>query len=243
MTLRVYIGWDQRDALAYEVCRASLIRHASAPVEVIPLKDWELRAKGIYWRAYHVDPKGQMWDSRDDKPFSTNFAFSRFCVPLLEEFGDQPVVFCDADMLWRGDVVQLVALLGTGAVACVKHDHQAREKTKMTGNIQARYRRKNWSSVMVMRPGLCHGLTPYAVNNQTGQWLHGLCWVEDEKIVALPEAWNWLDGWSDPSIDPKVVHFTRGTPDMAGYENTQYAGDWQNELFHAGVKAHGITAS
>jgi hypothetical protein len=39
--LRVYIGWDQRDALAYEVCERSLRKNASGPVEVIALKDWE----------------------------------------------------------------------------------------------------------------------------------------------------------------------------------------------------------
>jgi hypothetical protein len=242
VSLRVYIGWDQRDALAYEVCRASLKRHASAPLEIIPLKDWELRAKGIYWRGYHVDPKGQMWDSRDDKPFSTNFSYTRFCVPILEDFGDVPVVFCDADMLWRADVVQLVAQLGAGAVACVKHDHRARETVKMTGNIQRRYACKNWSSLMVLRPSRCQALTPYAVNNQSRDWLHGFCWIEDEKIVALPEAWNWLDGWSDPRIDPKVVHFTRGTPDMVGYEDTAYANDWKTELLHLGLNAQGIAA-
>ncbi|MFQ6016781.1 MAG: hypothetical protein ACE5KF_01170 [Kiloniellaceae bacterium] len=225
--LRVYIGWDQRDALAYEVCRYSLLAHASIPVEIIALKDWELRARGLYWRAYRVDPRGQMWDERDGKPFSTDFSYTRFCVPLLEDYGDEPVVFCDPDMLWLADIAELLDLAGEAALACVKHAHRPPEPTKMTGNIQTVYDRKNWSSLMVLRPGRCTGLTPYAVNNMPRDWLHGICWLADDEIAGVPEAWNWLEGWSAPGIDPKVVHFTRGTPDMPGHENAAYAEEWR----------------
>ncbi len=221
--LRVYIGWDQRDALSFEVCKASLLAHASVDVEVIALRDWQLRAKGLYWRHYEVDGRGQMWDGRDGKPFSTNFSYTRFCVPLLEDYGSEPVVFCDPDTLWRADIAELMGLAGDGAVACVKHDHRPHEREKMTGNIQTSYPRKNWSSLMVMRPGRCEGLTKYAVNNMTKDWLHGFCWLDDKAIVGLPGAWNWLEGYSSPDIEPQIVHFTRGTPDLPGYEDVAYA--------------------
>lgn len=224
--VRCFIGWDQRDALAFQICEASLKRHASIPVEVIALKDWELRASGNYWRPYNVDERGQMWDERDGKPFSTNFSFTRFMVPLLEDYGDERVIFCDPDMLWRGDVGELLELSGDADLACVKHDHQPEEAEKMTHNIQTRYWRKNWSSLMVMKPSACRALTRYAVNNQTGAWLHGMHWIGDERIGSLPVEWNWLEGWSDPEIDPKIVHFTRGTPDMAGYEKVPFADEY-----------------
>ena len=229
-SLRVYIGWDQRDARAYEVCAASLVKHASIPIEIVALKDWELRARGVYWRPYQVDERGQMWDARDGKPFSTNFSYTRFCVPLIEDFRADPVVFCDADMLWRADVAELRELAGDAAVACVKHQHRPPEREKMTGNIQTVYARKNWSSLMVLRPGRCAGLTPYAVNNMPRDWLHGLRWIEDSEIKGLPEVWNWLEGWSDPGLDPKVVHFTRGTPDFPGHENAAYAEEWHAQV-------------
>ena len=238
--LRVYIGWDPRDSAAFEVCCSSLRAHASIPVETVALKDWELRAAGVYWRAYHVDERGQMWDGRDGKPFSTQFSYTRFCVPLLEAYAARPVVYCDADMLWRGDVAELIGLAGDAALACVKHEHRPAEREKMTGTIQTVYRRKNWSSLMVLRPGRCVGLTPYAVNNMPRDWLHGLCWIDDADIKGLPEAWNWLDGWSDPAIDPKLVHFTRGTPDMTGYEATAYAAEWRGELAAARPAVAGI---
>ena len=225
--LRVYVGWDKRDALAYEVCENSLLARTSIPVEVIALKDWELRAKGVYWRPYHVDERGQMWDERDGKPFSTDFSFTRFCVPLLEDYGSEPVLFMDADMLWRADIAELLDLAEPGlAVQCVKHDHRPPEATKITNNIQTVYRRKNWSSVMLMWPDRCRGLTKYAINNQAGNWLQAMCWADDKEIGSLPEEWNWLEGWSSPDIDPKIVHYTRGTPDLPEHVDAPYAKEW-----------------
>lgn len=223
--VKIYIGWDQRDALAYRVCEESIISHASIPVDIIPLKDWELRQKGLYWRPYHVDERGQMWDGRDGKPFSTNFSFTRFCIPALENFGNRWVVFCDADMLWRADVAELMKLKDDNkAVMCVKHDHRPPEHTKMDGVIQTVYQRKNWSSVMLIKPARCRSLTPYVINNQSGEFLHKILWANESEIGALPEEWNWLEGWSDPEIDPKVIHYTRGTPDMD--PNVMHANLW-----------------
>ena len=224
--VKVFVGWDQRDALAYRVCEASILEHASIPVEIIPLKDWELRPKGCYWRAYRVDDRGQMWDDRDGKPFSTNFSFTRFCVPWLADYRDELVVFCDADMFWQADVAELLSQVNKDAsVSFVKHDHRPVETQKMYGVLQTVYARKNWSSFMVMNPAKCRSLTPYAINNQTGSWLHSFCWIPDDEIGELPEEWNWLEGWSSPDlISPKVMHYTRGTPDMD--PNVDYADPW-----------------
>lgn len=222
---RVYVGWDQRDITAYRVCEESLQDNSTVPLDIRPLKEWELRQSGVFWRAYRVDEKGQMWDDRDGRPFSTNFSFTRFCVPLIEEFKDEWVLFCDADTLWTADVAELFNLAENDkAVMCVKHNYQPSENTKMDGVIQTRYLRKNWSSVMLLNPARCEGLSRYAVNNSTGAWLHAMCWAEDEKIGALPEEWNWLEGWSSPDIEPKVIHYTRGTPDMD--PNVSHADLW-----------------
>ncbi len=237
--LRAYVGWDGRDALAFEVCRKSLVRHASKPVQVVPLKDWELRRRGLYWRGYRVDAGGQKWDDRDGTPFSTDFSFTRFLVPLIEGFGEVWVLFCDADMLWRADVGELMALADPDcAVMCVQHDHRPHEAEKMGGLKQTVYARKNWSSLMLIKPARCRALTKYAVNNQGGQWLHAMCWAAEEEIGALPEEWNWLEGWSRPELEPKLVHFTRGTPDMPGHEDAAYAGEWWAEI--AEVKNQGL---
>lgn len=230
--MKVYIGWDGKDADAFKVCAASLRENASIPVEILPLKEWELRAQGIYWRAYHVDENGQAWDDRDGKPFSTAFSFTRFAVPLLAQDEDI-AIFCDPDMLWRADVADLVREMKEQpdkALLCVQHNHTPPETVKMTGTMQTLYARKNWSSLMVMRPWKFREMTRFQINNATGASLHALTWVKEEEIGALDPAWNWLEGWSDPEIDPKIVHFTRGTPDMPGYENVPFANEWRAAL-------------
>jgi hypothetical protein len=102
----------------------------------------------------------------------------------------------------------------------------------MDGQIQTRYARKNWSSVMVLN---CdhpanQALTTDLVNSATGRYLHGFNWLCDDQIGALDPKWNWLVGHSDPAIDPAIVHFTDGTPDMVGYEDQPFADEWRNHL-------------
>lgn len=233
--MKVYIGWDQRDALAYEVCVQSLLDNASIDVEVIPILEWKLRANEIYWRSYHVCDgrsgdfaNGQMVDAVDWKNFSTNFSFTRFAVPIIEDYQDEWVMFMDADMLWRSDIAKLIGLIDKDkAIMCVQHKHEPPESVKMDNVIQSLYQRKNWSSVFLLNPSKCRNLTKYALNNQTGSWLHGMNWVDDDMIGGIPSSWNWLCGWSDPKIEPDIVHYTRGTPDMAGYGDEPYADEWR----------------
>jgi hypothetical protein len=79
---------------------------------------------------------------------------------------------------------------------------------------------------MAFNPWRNRALSKYALNNMSKQWLHRLLWLEDDAIGGLPDTWNWLEGFSDPAIDPKLVHYTRGTPDMPGYEDSAYADEW-----------------
>lgn len=227
MTLNVYVGWDEKDALAYEVCAQSLQAHASIPVNVIPLKHWELRAKKLFWREHHVIGDGQMLDLRDGKPCSTTFSFTRFLVPELEEFQPGRALFIDPDMLWRCDVADVIrSCKGDKAVWCVQHDHSPRESHKFNTNVvQTLYRRKNWSSLMVFNPAKCRHLTKFRVNQDSGSHLHGMLWVHEDEIGAIPEEYNWLEGHSPMTLDPKVVHFTRGTPDMLS--GLPYEEEWR----------------
>lgn len=235
MSVDVYVGWDKRDVLAFEVCATSLLRHASGPVNIIPVKEWELRYTGAYSRPYRVDHDGQMWDDQDHKPFSTDFSFTRFAVPHMMGFADEWAVFCDADVLWTGDVYELMRCAESDkAIMCVKHDHAPVEERKMGGLIQTVYRRKNWSSVMLVHGERNKELTPAVINSVSGSLLHGMAWLRDDAIGSLDETWNWLDGHSTPRLDgpPKLIHFTRGTPDMPGCRDYEYADLWREELAH-----------
>ena len=162
-------------------------------------------------------------------------------LPALEDYGDEWVGFCDADMVWQADVNDLLRLIEPDkALMCVKHNHRPTEKTKMIGQIQTIYPRKNWSSLFLMKPSANQVLSPGYVNNTRGSDLHGFSWLDDNNIGDLPEAWNWLAGWSDLKIQPNVIHYTMGTPDMPGYQDQPYADEWRAALQDSGVRLAGF---
>ena len=226
--LRVFVGYDPREALAYQVCVASLRARSSIRLEVMPLVQAHLRALGLYRRP--EERRGtQAWDTISRAPVSTEFALTRFLVPRLAGFGGW-ALFCDCDFLWRDDVAALRDLAEPEkAVLLVKHEHRPSEAVKMDGQLQTPYRRKNWSSLMLLNCAhRAHrdGLTDAAINSWPGRDLHAFRWLDDEAIGDLPLAWNWLEGVSDPAIAPRAVHYTRGTPNLPGHEEAAYAEAW-----------------
>lgn len=226
MMLNVYIGYDRNEDAAYRVCEASLRKHATQRINVVKLDIEWLRRIGLYRRQFFVQD-GQRYDARDGRPFSTDFSFTRFLVPSLQPGGF--AVFCDSDFLWRADVLDLVrGVEGRHPLRVVKHDFCPDEKTKMRGQVQTQYARKNWSSLMVWNCDhpMAKTLTPYMVNTMAGSWLHRFSWLGDEDIGEISERWNWLEGHSSLDIDPAAVHFTRGTPDMPGWDDVAYADEW-----------------
>jgi len=217
---RVFIGWDQREPEAYEVAKYSLVRRASVPVEVVPIKLDELRARGLYAR--DVDPLA-----------STEFTYSRFLTPTLAGFSGW-ALFCDCDFLWLGDVGELLEHTQSAkAVYCVQHDYRPRETTKMDGAVQTVYPRKNWSSLMLFNcdHDAVRALTPQVVNRESGAYLHRMQWVADADIGALPVDWNWLEGWNEKPArgTPKAVHFTRGGPWFPQWQDVDYGDLWRIE--------------
>ena len=83
--LKIYIGWDSREDIAYQVAKHSIEKHSSVPVEIIPIKQKQLRKEGIYNRPV-------------DALASTEFTFTRFLIPELMEF-DGWALFIDCDFV------------------------------------------------------------------------------------------------------------------------------------------------
>jgi len=229
-TFPVYIGADPREKKAMDVCKHSLIRHSSWPLCVVELDQRMLRYIGLYRREHRYEG-GQGYDVSDGKPFSTEFSFTRFLVPAMTQYKGW-ALFCDCDMLFRADLRELIEQRDDRyAVMVVKHDHRPSETEKMDDQKQEHYTRKNWSSFILWN---CEhpsniNLTVDAVNTESGQWLHAFSWLRDDEIGGLGEKWNWLEGWSAHEIDPANAHFTRGVPDMPGYENVPYADEYRRE--------------
>jgi hypothetical protein len=235
----ICIGWDSREAEVGDVCRFSITRHAApGAVSVQCLQLDDLRARGLYSRPTEVRD-GRLWDVISAAPMSTEFAISRFLTPLVAE--TDWAVFCDCDFLWRVDIAELMALADPRyAVMCVQHDHRPPESVKMDGQAQLLYARKNWSSMILWnrRHPANARLTVAMVNAVPGRDLHRFCWLEDQEIGALPPTWNWLEGHSDPAIDPKVIHYTRGGPWFADWRDVAHADLWlaERDAMHAGAR-------
>ena len=233
----IYVGYDERDHRAYEVLEHS-IRKYNKTYDIIPLLEPELRRIGLYRRASRVfehDPK-QRFDVFDNKPFSTDFTFTRFLVPALNQYQGL-ALFMDADMFVRGDIEGIFGVYGKRtefAVQCVKHKYEPPEGAKMDGVAQTRYRRKNWSSFMLFNCSHPSNkkLTVDAVNLQSGSWLHSFGWLDDDEIGDIHEEWNWLDGHSSEHVEAKNAHFTTGGPWFKGWQpkrpiDEAYAEEWQ----------------
>lgn len=230
MDRSIWIGFDPRQCSAFAVTRRSVVRHAPAGVEVYGVVLPVLKAGGLYRRPYEV--RGPvLWDEISGAPMATEHACSRFLTPHLA--GKGWAVFMDGDMLVRRDLAELFDQLDPAyALYCVKHDHDPAAGGKMVGQVQTRYARKNWSSMMAFN---CdhpanRALTIDLVNTLPGRDLHRFCWLDDHEIGALDPKWNFLVGHSDPAIDPAIVHFTEGVPDMPGYEGVPYADEWRERL-------------
>lgn len=232
MRLSTFIGFDPRPAevQSFAIARESILANLSSMMPVRGLVLSRLRAQGLYTRK-HERRDGRLFDTISQAPMSTEFAISRFLTPHLA--GEGWALFMDADMMVRGNLHRLFDLADPSkAVMVVKHDYRPEAGTKMDGQAQQQYGRKNWSSVMLFNcdhPAV-KALTPDVVNTARGLWLHQFGWLDDDMIGELPPEWNWLVGHSSRAIDPKIVHFTEGVPSMPGYENVPYADEWWRYL-------------
>ena len=235
MKRSIYIGWDPREADAFAVARQTARYHLNTPVPIRGLVLSDLQQAGLYtrpleYRASAAD-RPVMWDVISDAPMSTQHANARFLVPHLAKEGW--ALFMDGDMMVRANLNQVFEGLDRSkAVYCVQHRHEPEPGVKMDGQYQTRYARKNWTSFIIFN---CdhpsnRKLTVEAANTLPGRDLHRLCWLDDNEIGALDPCWNFLVGHTDPSIEPKVVHWTDGVPSMAGYENAPYADEWRAQL-------------
>ena len=211
-SVRIFIGYDTREEVAFSVLAHSINTRASCPVSIAPLMLSQL--KGIYTRARHPLQ-------------STDFSFTRFLAPHLCNYQGW-VVFMDCDMLMLDDVANLWALRDERyAVQVVKHHHVPKEETKFLNAPQTKYDKKNWSSVMLFNAARCTALSAEYVNKASGLELHQFKWLESDDLIGeIPHRWNHLVDYDPPNKDVSNVHFTLGGPYFAKYRNCEYSDAW-----------------
>ena len=214
--LQIFIGYDPKEAVAYHTLAHSIQRRSSVPVSIAPLMQSQL--KGLYTRARGPTE-------------STEFSLTRFLVPALSQFRGWSL-FMDCDMLCRVDIAELAAFAGRAddkAVLVCQHDYVPKTERKFIDQVQTRYPRKNWSSLMLFNNARCTALTPQYVNGASGLELHRFAWTEDALVGSLPLEWNWLVSEYEYNPDAKIVHYTIGGPYFNEYRACDYAGEWFEE--------------
>jgi lipopolysaccharide biosynthesis glycosyltransferase len=209
--LDIFIGYDSKEIIAYHVLSQSILKQSSVPLRFVPIC---LQNIGTIF-------------NRERSPLqSTEFSFSRFLVPYLSNYEGWSL-FMDCDMLARTDISELFKLRNDShAVMVCKHDYVPKDSVKFLGNVQTRYEKKNWSSVVLFNNVRCRKLTPEYVNKASGLELHQFKWIEEKEIGELPLEWNWLVGEYPFNSSAKLVHFTLGGPYFKNYNHSDYASEW-----------------
>lgn len=195
--IKVFIGYDRKETVAYQVLCHSIIKRSSVPVSITALNKDNLR--GSYWR-----PRGE----HD----STDFSNSRWIVPHLCDYKGW-ALFLDCDMICLGDIAELYSQRDMRfAVQVRKHNYEPKEDVKFLGQRQTKYSKKNWSSMMLFNNDKCRPLTKHIVNTMSpGLWFHQFNWLPDEDIGEIRGEWNSLVGAQEFS-DSNLVHYTSGGP-------------------------------
>ncbi len=217
---KIFVGYDSREDIAWQVCRFSLLRHADQALCVIPIRQTAVRELGLYARPF-------------DATSSTEFSLTRFLTPYLAA-QEGWVIFCDCDFIFTADIRDVLSDLDDEkAIYVVQHDYKPAFDVKMDGRQQTVYPRKNWSSFMVFNcshPDV-KALTPAVVNSAPPAYLHRFEWVQDQAhIGALPLDWNFLEGeYPRPEQTPRAVHYTNGGPWFSQWQSVDYADLWLAE--------------
>jgi hypothetical protein len=210
---KIFIGHNDKMPMISDVFAYSIKKYASKPVDIHLLKLSELNFNRP-WEKYQTTP----------------FSFSRFLVPFLCEYNGL-ALFADDDFLCLPgcDINELFNFDMTNyALRVVKHNHVPTAVTKMDGQPQTVYPRKNWSSLMLMRCDLLKCWTKEAVETQSGSWLHQFKSISDELIGDLPSTWNKLDA-IEP--DTKMVHYTSGVPAFSACADRPFSLQWYKAYY------------
>lgn len=227
--MRVIIGYDASESEAARVAAKSLAEVTKGEITPEFLYAPKLRAQGLLTRP--EDTRGHRYDIVSNAPCATEFANSRFLTPIIVDSG--MALFVDCDVVFREDPREMLSeAMGAKPVYVVKHDYVSVGGTKMCGQTQTKYSRKNWSSVMLFNcdNSANRRLSLWDVNNRPGRDLHQFYWLADTEIGALDPRWNWLvgEGLPDPGFENGlgIAHFTLGGPFTPGWISGEHDDIW-----------------
>ena len=214
--LTIYIGYDSTMNDLEGVCEKS-IRET--------IKQSHFSGSGGEYQI--VNPIIKMLDisklpdyNREYANQSTEFTYSRFLIPYLENY-EGFSLFIDNDFIFKKSLLPMFYYLNPDdAVACIKYPHYEHDATKFDGEVNIDYPCKLWSSMMFFNNSHedCKKLTPEVVNTWTGKQLHQFEWTD--KISEIPQKYIFVEGYDNPEDkwDYTGIHYTRGGPWIDGMD-------------------------
>ena len=211
--LNIFIGFDQKEAVAYHTFVQSLIEKSSVPLSIVPLAENNLN----FYNESHNDG-------------TYKFTYSRFLIPYLMDYNGW-AIFVDGDMVCLSDIKELKSYFDPKyAVSVVKHDYKTKQKLKYFDQKNEDYPRKNWSSVIIWNCSHPKNkiLTPSFIDSKDGAFLHRFKWLNDVEIGSLPKSWNWLAIEYPEKENLDLIHYTLGTPCFKEYSNSSLSRHWKN---------------
>lgn len=189
--MRVYVGTSEVEMLAVHVLEHTIKKHASRPVEIVPMLAPQPRPKKKEHRA------------------ATRFTFKRFTIPALAGYRGR-ALYMDSDMHVFGDLAELWRIpFGDARVLCSiqreapekwrnpdSHFHPGRHFAVMLLDCS----RLDWDADEIVR-GLDDGRYTYKALTKD------LCIVPSHEIgETIPPEWNSLEAYTAGVT--KNVHYT-----------------------------------
>ena len=229
-TLPIFIGYEEREHEAYEVCKYSLEYQNQCRKETGTWA-WDDYPDIIQLRSTEI----KEYKRDHGEPQSTDFTFTRFWCPYLCDF-EGFSLFVDCDFLFLAHPIEILKHIDTRkAVSVVQHpEYLPKGDIKMDGIAQHRSKRKNWASLIVFNnehPSNKILEPDYLNNHLPGLDFHHLAWLDDSEIGSIPMEWNVLDQYYHIE-NPKAIHYTEGGPWFGGeYFHTRYAQEWVKYKF------------
>lgn len=191
-SIRVFVGTDRSQQLAFKVLEYSIRTTTSRTVEIFPLIDIQV-------------PEPKLKKNRQ----RTGFSFSRFCIPKMTGFKGR-AIYLDADMLVLSDIDDLWNLELDEYCVLVQDDpepHVAGVGSKFPFPA-----RKKQCSVMVLScDRLSWEIDQIVSDLDSGKYtyeqlMYELCVLEEHQIgYAVPQYWNSLEHYDD---ETRLIHFT-----------------------------------
>lgn len=200
---KVFIGWDPAQQEAAEVCKYTLLKHSTIPLQVNFLRLKDLETQKLIWKR--------------DALATSETTLSRFLVPHLSNFQGWSV-YVDPDYVFQGDIREVFQAMDQRyACMVVKTPYKPKSETRLDGRNTAVYPRKCWSSFILYNCShiKTKQLVPEYVHNASPNHLHRFEWTAGNEIGGLGLEWQFIPGHTDTGIlqgPIKAIHFTEGGP-------------------------------